>query len=131
MSMTTTGYAALAAGEGWRYVGETDQPGWENGWGNVTNYPALAFRIRESGIVDIAGQITGGTGIIFYLPDDYRPANNSFFTCSGATSAAADAVGRMEIRSSDGGVRAVRDGANPFTTVNANGQFFLDPPVDA
>lgn len=45
---TTTGLAALIDGEDWHYVGETDEPAFENSWENVgsVGIPKMAFRIR-------------------------------------------------------------------------------------
>lgn len=85
---TTAGYAALAAGEDWRYVGETDQPAFENSWANQGgSRPALAFRIREAGVVDIQGSITGGSNftVVFTLPEGYRPSDVSYMNAIADT----------------------------------------------
>lgn len=129
--MSTAGFAGLVAGEDWHYVGDAGEPAFQNSWVNLgSGYPHMAFRVRESGTIDVAGVVTGGTGIIFYLPTGYRPSAMVFFACTGETASAADAVGRFTVRNSDGGVIAVRDGANQLTTVYAHGQFFVNAPVD-
>lgn len=84
---TTSGLAALIEGEGWHYVGEAGEPAFENSWANVgtSGIPKLAFRIREAGIVDIQGTVTGGssTNRIFTLPEGYRPAYQSYVPIVG------------------------------------------------
>ena len=50
---TTTGLAALIDGEDWHYVGETDEPAFENSWENVGSVgiggPASASGESEAG----------------------------------------------------------------------------------
>ena len=127
MSMTTTGYAALAAGESWHYVGETDQPAFEGAWGNSSGSPAMAFRIRESGVVDLAGSITGATtASIFYLPEGYRPNVKTpgvvvYDTVNGAVSMQVDTDGLVKFNG----------GSLSGSVVNIQTQFFLDMPVNA
>ena len=93
MSMTTSGYAALAVGESWHYVGDgTTGLGttFATGWSNAASpEPALAFRLREAGIVDVVGVLvsSGGAGSsIFTLPSDYRPNNRVPLVVMGSTS---------------------------------------------
>jgi hypothetical protein len=75
MSMTTPGLAALIQGEPWRYPGDTDQPAFENGWGNLVGSIKLAFRMRTPGVMDIYGVAQGGTpgSTIITVPEDYWP----------------------------------------------------------
>lgn len=70
-------------GEDWHYVGEAGEPAFENSWANVSGLPAMAYRIREAGVVDIVGVVDTGssTTSIFTLPADYRPASVSYSLC--------------------------------------------------
>ena len=79
---TTSGLAALIGGEGWRYVGETDEPALGTGWENLGgSWPALAFRLREVGQVDVVGAIRAtmdapDAPVVFaedYRPNEYAP----------------------------------------------------------
>ena len=77
--ITTTGLTALVAGEDWHYVGEAGEPAFQGSWANFSGTPALAFRIREAGIVDIQGQprnTSDPTQTIFTLPVGYRPSSS-------------------------------------------------------
>lgn len=76
---TTTGLAALIQGEDWNYVGDTDQPAFENDWANVSGLPMLAFRVRDAGAsIDIMGVVEDGTAAtLFTLPTGYRPDNKT------------------------------------------------------
>lgn len=61
----------------WRYVGETDEPAFQNGWHNVGgDLVPMRFRLLLGCGVEIQGSVTGGaTGtVVFTLPDEgYRP----------------------------------------------------------
>lgn len=131
MSMTTTGYAALAAGESWHYVGSGGgEPAFENSWGNGSfNQPKMAFRLREAGVVDIVGVVEASADMaadleIFTLPAAYRPSVQTpgmVVWQNGATR-----VGPLYIFA-DGTVvygRTVTSGDELFIS----GQFFLIPP---
>lgn len=75
---STAGLAALVAGEGWHYVGDTDEIEFIDGWSNVgTPWPDMAFRYREPGIVDLVGVVTtdGSSTVILIVPDGYVPLN--------------------------------------------------------
>lgn len=65
--------------DGWHYVGEAGEPAFESSWANNGGANLLAFRIREAGVVDVQGIITGGTrgSTIFTLPAGYRPTNSA------------------------------------------------------
>ena len=129
MSMTTTGYAALAAGEGWRYVGETDQPAFENGWGNLAGETKLAFRIRESGVVDVHGAVVNGTpdATIVTLPEGYRPNYPTAELIRGINTGSGDNVIGWVRLSPDGTIAVESDGQIDIAVIVA--QFFLDLPV--
>ena len=95
MSMTTTGFAALAAGESWHYVGEAGEPAFNSTWANISTLPKLAFRRREAGVVDLQGTVTPGasavTGTaIFTLPEGYRPSVKSYIPIVAHTIAPAN-----------------------------------------
>ena len=68
--------------EDWHYVGATDEPTFGTDWTNVgTPWPAMAFRQREAGVVDIIGTLNVGasaSGPVFELPIGYRPSEQAF-----------------------------------------------------
>jgi hypothetical protein len=86
LDLRRPGYAALIGGEDWHYVGEAGEPAFENSWGS--GQQAVAFRIRESGIVDIEGVASGGTPgtVIFTLPAGYRPSGEVRLSITGEIS---------------------------------------------
>ena len=64
--------------ENWIVVGSGGSaPAFATGWDNAsaTYYPKMAFRLRETGIVDLVGCVDtdGTTAYIFTLPAGYRP----------------------------------------------------------
>lgn len=69
--------------EDWHYVGGTDEPAFENSWSNLGTYSAMAFRLRETGIVDLVGAVqnSGNSNTtIFTIPVGYRPTDVTFLT---------------------------------------------------
>jgi hypothetical protein len=110
--------------EDWHYVGEAGEPAFENSWTNSSGEMALAFRIREAGIVDIHGVVQGGAApTIFTLPVGYRPSADS------AASAAYESSGSTAwvAVSADGSVRADIGVAK----LNVAHQAFLNLPAAA
>ena len=127
---TTTGLAGLIAGEDWHYVGETDEPAFENGWTNISaDKYRLAFRIRETGVVDVEGLIDdngAGSSSVFTLPEGYRPASRSYMLAEGTASGAHFAA-RVVIEPT--GVLTIEfDPAVTATDLLLAGQFYLTPP---
>jgi hypothetical protein len=62
--------------ESWHYVGEVDEPSFQNSWTNAGGTLApLRFRRLVAGGVEIQGSVTGGTPgtLVFTLPTYYRP----------------------------------------------------------
>lgn len=108
---STAGLAALNAGEGWRYVGDSGEPAFENDWSNEGSAD-LAFRYREPGIVDISGVVknttAASTATIFTLPEGYRPTSGAFPNASGQTAANTNAVPVVLSVGADGQVSATR-----------------------
>lgn len=108
------GFATIsdAEGEGWHYVGESGEPAFGTDWSNVGSpWPALAFRMRQPGIVDLVGAVTAGasaTNALFTLPEGYRPNEQAFMphirqrsgTKSGQLTVVNDS-GNVEITDSD------------------------------
>lgn len=84
--MSTAGYAAVAAGEGWQTVAGGD---FQNGWGAASPPGALFYRYREPGFLDLFGVVDGGTpgAVITTLPEAYRPSANAFIQVTGDTTA--------------------------------------------
>lgn len=69
----------------WHYVGETDEPAFENGWANVGGGDAVPLRFRliigpakgstqPKKSLEIQGDVTGGADgtVVFTLPSAYR-----------------------------------------------------------
>ena len=118
-------------GEDWHYVGEAGEPAFENGWENVPGDTNLAFRIRETGVVDLHGAVQSGTpgSTIFTLPEGYRPTADTGVTALWALT----------------DLTPLTPSALPFATVTTagavstadaiaaafGGQFFLVPPGTA
>ena len=127
---TTTGLAALIGGEDWHYVGEAGEPAFENSWVGISGRPKPAFRIREAGIIDLQGVVTGGSAAtIFTLPEGYRPSATVYVTTttSTATSMGAGVIrvltnGEVRIIREAGGSTVIPDEA--YITV----QIYLEPP---
>lgn len=68
----------------WLEIGTDGAPAFMNGWRNfVSVWEPLAIRKSVDGVVHMKGLIssgtvsTAGTGIVFMLPDKYRPASSS------------------------------------------------------
>lgn len=121
---TTPGLTALLTGEDWHYVGEAGEPAFEAPWGNAAGNPKLAFRIREAGVVDLHGVVTGGSSgdPIFTLPVGYRPSNRTFILGYDPVNDTAEGV----VIETDGTVSTPSSVDLGFT-----GQFFLVPPDNA
>lgn len=115
-------------GEGWHYVGGAGEPAFEDSWANVTAATALAFRIREAGIVDVFGFVdhagNGNSIPITTLPDGYRPSNGT------RVAAVCDTGPCMVIITPLGELIPVSYGGT-LGEVWIAAQFFLDPPVEA
>lgn len=127
--VTTTGLTSLLAGEDWHYVGEAGEPAFENGWANVSGEPKTAFRIRESGVVDIHLTVDSGTpgATIFTLPVGYRPSHNTHMQGTGYSSLS-------PVTPTSGGFGVLSDGrvidgsAVSGILLTCADQFFLNPP---
>jgi len=126
--MSTAGYAAVAAGEDWHYVGEAGEPAFENGWVNYeAGAPALAFRIREAGVVDIAGEISSGTTVaVFTLPEGYRPSARVSIPAMAVNPAT---PGDTWLTVNTAGVVAASVLGTDVGALKISGQFFLSPPI--
>lgn len=119
-------------GEDWHYVGDTSEPAFENSWDNgaaSSGLTRLAFRLRESGVVDLAGIIRNGTSsTVFTLPTGYRPTYKApgIVALSSANEAATIVV------ADDGTVKVVTTSSLPLAgTLAISGQFFVNPPAVA
>lgn len=128
-TMSVAGFAALAAGEDWHYVGEAGEPAFENDWANASGLTAAACRIRESGIVDVHFAVSGGTSpAIFTLPEGYRPSSDAIAgTALDITlSPVSESAIGLGVRD-DGTV--VLDLMPSGDAVTFAGQVFLNPPA--
>jgi hypothetical protein len=75
------GFATISDAEedGWHYVGESGEPAMNADFENRgSDWPALAFRMRQPGIVELVGALyradTAHAGDeLFILPDGYHP----------------------------------------------------------
>ena len=124
VSMTTTGLNALSAGEPWHYVGATGEPAFQNSWANSPGMPALAFRIRETGIVDLQGVLVDGADstTVFTLPEGYRPSQFVMVPAVSVTPSAA-----YFTIDTDGDVTCSYNGLSAAQKI-LYAQVFLDPP---
>ncbi len=130
----------------WHYVGDTGEPDWYDpgsgdAWqnANVSEFN-MAFRIRETGILDIEGYIEAtsdpaSSTYVFQLPVGYRPS--SLFRC-GATglTTGVDVVpvqiavtvsGFVEIESAYVDPYPVPGGVDALASVSMAIQVFLTP----
>lgn len=133
--MSTSGYAAAAAGEGWHYVGDTDEPAFGTGWSNGgSGAPGIAFRYREPGIVDMVGSIVGTEPgeVIFTLPEGYRPTSDLTIPSACVTEAGNSAAALLAV-STAGEVYVYRvvsgSTVNDCEQVPINVSFYLLPPA--
>lgn len=126
---TTSGLAALVAGEDWHYVDVGSEPALENGWIIDGSYPPLAFRIREAGIVEMQGVVGVGTpgSTIFTLPEGYRPSTNFTFFGTVGSIAGSFSAGLVLI-DQDGHVYGDRSPAQ-HDSIFIKGEFYLSPPA--
>lgn len=123
------GFATIsdAEGDGWHYVGESGEPAFGTDWSNVGSpWPALAFRMRQPGIVDVVGSITAASTTaadVFTLPEGYRPTEQCFMPLirnrSGVKS------GQLAIVNDTGGVN-FSDSGNSGDVNYIAGSFFID-----
>lgn len=112
-------------GEDWHYVGESGEPAFGTTWANVSGGVALAFRIREAGVVDIYGDVApGSTAGIFTLPVGYRPSSAVNIPIVVDTSGSLGA--EYLVVTTAGTVQAVGTSGTYYYIA---GQFFLDPPT--
>lgn len=127
--MSTAGYAAVAAGEDWHYVGEAGEPAFTGDWTG-----GLAFRIREAGIVDLVGDVEYPGGVtaagseIFVLPEGYRPSVTSTVYSVRVGTATDVVVGRLTITTAGSVLASTSPLTDDMTSAEFGGQFFLDPP---
>lgn len=122
--------------EDWHYVGSGGgEPAFLNSWANVSTLPKLAFRMRETGVVDIQGTIAGGTSfIVFTLPATARPSNVAGPVASGYVTG----VGRVPVLvliTTDGNVGVYTDTGGGDTYPDrvhfGSLQLYLDSPDPA
>lgn len=122
-------------GEDWHYVGDTGEPAFENSWVNNSAISAnLAFRIRESDILDIQGAVKNGTdNTVFTLPAGYRPSGNVSIPCTIYDSGGTHQAGLLTI-DTGGVVKVYREVASVVQTPAGTiaviyAQVFLVPPT--
>ena len=120
-------------GEDWHYVGDTDEPAFQNGWDNVGVVYTLAFRIREAGVVDIQGYIRNTTpanvnDVIFTLPERYRPTDKAFLIAAGDDAAGNRHPEVLEVYTT-GNAGDVLAPGNTYQDLYIAGQFFLSAPI--
>lgn len=119
--------------EDWHYVGDTDEPAFATGWSNVSSsFPALAFRLREAGVVDIVGAVTtNGTGsALFTLPVGYRPASSTMAIVPYIRQRSAVKSGQL-LTITDAGIVTPTDGGVASDINYIGGSYFLIPPDNA
>jgi hypothetical protein len=75
--------ADLNQGEDWHNVGDPGEPAFQNGWRNVDppTTEVVGFYRDPLGIVHLQGSAyLGFNGVIFTLPEDYRPTKTRYYT---------------------------------------------------
>ena len=110
--------------EDWHYVGGTDEPAFENSWSNLGTYSAMAFRLRETGIVDLVGAVqhSGDSNTtIFTIPVGYRPSDVTFIT--GTADSSVSNLSCVLGIEPDGEVKLYSSSAQ---NVWVSGSYFLD-----
>ncbi len=58
--------------------------GLEGLWSNVAGFAPASYWKDPHGLVHLRGRVTGGSGVIFTLPTNYRPEYNSRFSLPDA-----------------------------------------------
>lgn len=118
-------------GEDWHYVGQAGEPAFENSWAAATG-SYLAFRIRESGVVDIQGHVDSGTKgtTIFTLPTGYRPSSGASVSgVAGFVTSGSVVVPTVLTITPGGAVSATGLVIDNPDDVTVASQFFLTPPT--
>lgn len=76
--------------DSWHYVGEVDQPSFQNSWENYSATQKLRFFKNSNNTITINGSVKNGTytdgTIIFILPSTYRPSQDNWFIGYGTSS---------------------------------------------
>jgi hypothetical protein len=85
----STAFARIGTNALWQYIGDSGEPGFENGWRNydgaVNHVEAMwqhvAYRMDRFGRVELRGLIAGGTvgQVMFRLQQDYCPRHYHLF----------------------------------------------------
>ena len=113
--------------EDWHYVGEAGEPAFGTDWTNVgTPWPAMAFRHREAGVVDLIGTVEAGAtaaGTLFTLPVGYRPNEQAYMPMILQRSAVKS--GQLLVINDNGAVEPT-DSSTTGDTVYIAGCFFID-----
>lgn len=133
-STTEAPVADLATLDEWHYVGEAGEPAFLNSWSNWAGNQKLSFRLREAGIVDIAGYCLAGTpgSTVFTLPTGYVPTNITQIPITGVVSGTYRAS-VLQIDTS-GNVKALRYASSVAADPDefcVSGSFFLTGPATA
>ncbi len=114
--------------EDWIYVGSGGSaPAFGTDWTNGGSpWPALAFRHREAGVVDIIGVVSAGAGssaaALFTLPTGYRPVDQAFMPFIRNRSSVKS--GQLLIVNDTGAVVPADSTSGDFVYIS--GSFFLD-----
>ena len=112
--------------EDWHYVGATDEPAFQNSWGNLGgSYPSMAFRAREAGVVDLIGVLSrsgSSTSIITTLPVGYRPSELAILVCKAQPASGVEETGVLGIQA-DGDIQLYSSAAQ---YIYFSGSFFLN-----
>lgn len=131
-------------GEDWHYVGDTGEPAFVTGWVNAASDRNLAFRIRESRVVDVQGYMENddapsepGSAEFFTLPVGYRPSSDTFHGSAVLGVAGGSTFGYTSVPMNITSTGAVQLNETDMTGqfgagayiqyVWVQGQFFLDP----
>lgn len=126
-----SGTSAYTVGP-WRYVGDIDEPAFEDTWTSPSGVQRLAFRyagpVDDPMYVEISGVAFGGTPgtTIFFLPAELTPdVTAPFFVAASADGFVTSYISTITIRASDG---RVRENGGSADGINIRGQIPLVQP---
>lgn len=126
----TEGFASVddAEAAGWHYVGSGGtEPAFGTDWDNVgTPWPAMAYRVREAGVVDLVGTVEAvalTSAVIFTLPAGYRPNEQAFMPMIRQRSGTKS--GQLLVVNTGGDVLPSDSGASG-DVIYVSGSFFIE-----
>ena len=103
----------LAPMEAFHLVGAAGEPAFQSGWTNFGGaFSRMGFARDSAGFVHLKGTLSAGTfgGVIFTLPQGYRPAEDLFLPVAAERNAYIYTDGSVEVAQSGTNTTAGFDG---------------------